>query len=291
MMRTTLVALGMVIAMASSCANDKEENMKAGKTVAGTTATNTLALSAADREYLLNLARQTVCWYLDDRSVPAPDGKGLPESVKVKAPCFVTLEHKRRGLRGCLGMFERTTPLFMNVISRAVAATKDGRFAGDPVTYKEMKDIRIDISVLSEPRNLPFDSPEDLISKLRPNTDGVILFTRYGSSTFLPQVWEQLPDKEEFLGHLCYKHGAPPDTWKTEWRNIRVQVYEALVFSETDTERRIVGRNGAKAGEKGAVVLGHVDPAMKDAVKPGEVAAGEPLKAGTIVKWDSDVER
>lgn len=251
--------------------------------------TNTAILSAEEQEYLLNLARQTVCWYLADGSSPKPDERALPESVKQKAPCFVTLEHKRRELRGCLGMFERTTPLFKNVISRAIAATEDSRFVTDPVTYDEMKDIRIDISVLTEPRELAFSSPEDLLSKLRPGTDGVILSTRYGSSTFLPQVWEQLPGKEEFLAHLCYKHGAPPDTWKRDWQNMRVQIYSALVFSEKDTERKIIGKRGAVAGAKGAIVLGHADYSAGKTIKTGRVDAETELPAGAIVKWGSDI--
>jgi AmmeMemoRadiSam system protein A len=197
-------------------------------------ATNTAVLTDQDKTFLLKLARETITLYLKDGSSPKVDEKNLSDNLKQKLACFVTLNHRRSGLRGCIGMFERTTPLYKNVISRAIAAsTQDTRFEM-PVALSELKDIQIEISVLTEPKDLPFTSPEDLLAKLRPNIDGVILYTRhgYGQSTFLPQVWEQLPDKEEFLGHLCMKHGAPAKAWKTDYKNTRVQIYQAVVFHE-----------------------------------------------------------
>lgn len=201
---------------------------------AGQVSTNTTTLTEQEQRFLLKLARDTITLYLKDRSSPKIDEKELSDNLKQKLACFVTLNHRKTGLRGCIGMFERTTPLYKNVISRAIAAsTQDTRFEM-PVALSELKDIQIDISVLTEPKDLPFSSPEDLLAKLRPNIDGVILYTRhgYGQSTFLPQVWEQLPNKEEFLGHLCMKHGAPANAWKADYKNTRVQIYQALVFHE-----------------------------------------------------------
>ena len=120
-------------------------------------------LTKQDEHYLINLARQTLCWYLKDKSTPAPDEKMLSENVKQKLGCFVTLNHKQKGLRGCIGIFERREPLYKNVISRAIAAaTLDTRFAFDPVTYGQLKDVAIEISVLTAPQDLPFSSPDDL---------------------------------------------------------------------------------------------------------------------------------
>jgi AmmeMemoRadiSam system protein A len=246
-------------------------------------------LTEGEKSYLLDLARQTLFWYLKDRSKPEIDETALSEGTRAKLACFVTLEKRGYGLRGCIGMFEPTNPLYANVISRAIAAaTQDPRFP--PVTISELRSIKIEISVLTLPKPLPFSSPQDLLNKLQPLKDGVILKTRYGSSTFLPQVWEQLPDKEEFLSHLCLKHGAPSDTWKREWKNMEVEIYHANVFSEDSWGRIIVGKKGAVVGKKGATLLGHIGP--KGSTKnpqPIKAKEGTELKAGTIVTPDSDL--
>ncbi len=216
-MKTFLIGLVIIMAMGM-------QNAGAGM--------NEEILTDTDKAYLLQLARQTVSMYLKDKTIPSPDETELTDNVKQKLGCFVTLEHRKRGLRGCIGIFERNKPLYKNVISRAVLATQDSRFWRDPVTYQELKDIDIEISVLTAPKNLPFKSPEDLLSQLRPNLDGVILYTRYGHSTYLPQVWEHFSRKKDFLSNLCQKHGAPKDTWKKDFQNVQIQTYQAVVFSE-----------------------------------------------------------
>jgi AmmeMemoRadiSam system protein A len=249
-------------------------------------------LTDADKEYLLNLARESACWYLKDKSLPKPEEKELSGGTVQKLGCFVTLQHKVKGLRGCIGIFERSQPLYKNVISRAIAAaTQDYRFADDPVTYEELKDIKIEISVLTEPVDLGFNSPEDLLNKLRPMIDGVIIQTRFGSSTYLPQVWEHFNNnKEDFLSSLCQKHGAPADTWKKEYKNLKAQTYQAVVFSEESYGRKIVGKNGAVTGKKCATVLGAVKLLAKPPANGGTAPAGTRLAPGTIVTWDSDIK-
>jgi AmmeMemoRadiSam system protein A len=186
-------------------------------------------------------------------------------------------------------MFSRTRPLYVNVIDRAIAsATQDSRFP--QVKYSELKGIKIEISVLTEPKPMEFSSPEDLLAKLRPLKDGVILETRYGESTFLPQVWEQLPEKEAFLGHLCMKHGAPADTWKRDYKNLKVLVYEAVVFGEEDYGRKTAGKKGAVVGKGGATVVGYADLKKEAGNKgPAKAAEGTVLEPGTIVTQESDI--
>lgn len=251
-------------------------------------------LTNQDKEFLLNLARQTVTWYVKDRTIPKPDKSLLSDGVQQKAGCFVTLTTKPaykgdNGLRGCIGVFERTRPLYENIISRAIAAaTEDDRF--NPVTPGELKGIQIEISVLTEPKEFPFSSPEDLLSRLRPLKDGVILRTRYGGSTFLPQVWEQLTNKVEFLSHLCMKHGAPANTWKTDYKNVQVMTYEAIVFNENEYGRKAAGVNGAVVGKGGAVIVG---PALSkkgvDMKTGAKVSEGTELEPGTVVTPSSDI--
>ena len=248
-------------------------------------------LTPEGKAYLLNLARQTLIWHLRDQALPNPAERGLGADVRQRAGCFVTLVNQNTGLRGCLGIFTPTRPLYKNVISRAVAAAHDSRFMSNPVSYAELKNIKIEISVLTEPQNLEFDSPEDLLSKLRPGVDGVILSTRYGSSTYLPQVWESFPGKETFLSSLCEKHGAPADTWRKDFKHVKVQIYQAVVFGEEISDRNVVGPSGAVVGPKGARVLGAVSPLAKDALPGGGFAGeGTRLAPGTIVSWSADIQ-
>jgi len=248
-------------------------------------------LSKKDKDFLLALARATLHYKLKYKQVPELDETLLSEAVKKNAACFVTLNKKGTGLRGCIGMFEATTPLYKNVISRAIAAAlSDPRFP--PVKFSELDDIKIEISVLTEPKPLKFDSPEDLLSRLRPNIDGVILETPYGfrRSTFLPQVWEQLPDKEQFLAHLCMKHYAPADAWKRDYKRIKVETYQAIVFHENEYGLKVVGEGGAKVGKNGAIVLGNIFKYYDDKPKGGfKLEEGTQLSPGDILTPDSDI--
>jgi AmmeMemoRadiSam system protein A len=247
------------------------------------------SLTNREKEYLINLARQTLYWYLKDGTIPQPDETALTDSLRQGRGCFVTLYKRASGLRGCIGIFGGERPLYANVIDRSIAAaTKDTRFT--KVMYDELKDIKIEISVLTEPKELQFDSAKDLLAKLRPGIDGVYLITRYGQSTFIPQVWESLPDKNDFLYALCQKHGAPGDTWKKDSKNIRVFTYQAIVLSEEVYGRRVIGKNGAVVGKQGATILGAVNPLPEEMHYGGyNVGEGTRLEPGTIVSPDSDI--
>jgi len=96
----------------------------------------------------------------------------------------------------------------------------------------ELGDIEIEVSVLTVPKPLPFDSPDDLLRKLRPHRDGVVLRIGPAMATFLPQVWEQLPDKEEFLAHLSRKAGCPANAWRGP--GVSVLTYEVQAFHESE---------------------------------------------------------
>jgi len=183
----------------------------------------------AERRLLLALARAAIDRRLAGEDPPELDPSCVTPYLAQPLACFVTLHTSDGDLRGCIGMFEARTPLWENVMDRArAAAFADGRFP--PVRESELPGLVIDVSILTTPRPFAFSSPEDLRDRLRPRVDGVILHSRWGSSTFLPQVWEDLPDREEFLGHLCRKHGAPEGCWRDP--DLRVETYQAIVFSE-----------------------------------------------------------
>jgi hypothetical protein len=125
---------------------------------------------------------------------------------------FVTLKKDGR-LRGCIGSFSAQRPLMEDVRANAVAAaTRDPRFA--PMTSDELPGVAIEVSVLSAPQPLRVSSLREAYAALRPGVDGVILETGpCHRATFLPQMWQDLPDPAQFLGHLWLKAGLAPGVW------------------------------------------------------------------------------
>ena len=181
-----------------------------------------------ERKFLLDLARKTITSAANTKMIPPIDKKGMPKKLTEKKGCFVTLTKGGR-LRGCIGYIFPKEPLHDAVAQMTYnAAMRDRRFK--PVMPNELNDIHIEVSVLTVPKPLEFATPEELLSKLRPHIDGVVL--RYGSrqATYLPQVWKQMPDKEVFLTRLSMKAGIDPEAWRKG--NVTVLVYQAEAFEE-----------------------------------------------------------
>lgn len=140
---------------------------------------------------------------------------------------FVTLTIDG-ALRGCIGSLSAYRPLREDVAGNAVnAAFRDPRFS--PLTVDELPRVHVEVSVLSEPESYPFTDRADVLSRLRPGVDGLIL--EYGThrGTFLPQVWEQLPTPDEFLAHLVRKAGLPAGWWDD---SARLSRYTVTAFEE-----------------------------------------------------------
>ncbi len=185
-------------------------------------------LADDDKDFLLVLARQTIQLAVAGMDLPIINLKELSKTLTQNGASFVTLT-LGGNLRGCIGSLEAHQPLVLDVQEHAVqAALEDYRF--HPVTVSEVNDIKIEISHLTNPVPLPYDHPEGLPLALHPGIDGVILKDGYRRATFLPQVWQQLPDPEEFLSHLCAKMGSPADTWQRKM--LEVSVYHVEEFSE-----------------------------------------------------------
>jgi len=186
-------------------------------------------LTPGEEDVLLKLARDTLNQYYEDGSRPEIEENALTPKMKKLSGCFVTL-NKNGDLRGCVGHILPQVPLYECVIENALnAALHDTRF--NPVAKDEVPDLHIDVSVLTLPEKMTYSSPDDLLRKLVPGRDGVVLKVRGRQSTYLPQVWEQLPDKEEFLTSLCRKQGSSGDCWKS---GAEVEVYRAQVFEEKE---------------------------------------------------------
>lgn len=188
----------------------------------------TSPITDQDRITLLRLAREALEHGVRGQPLPPLNPASLSPSLMEVGAAFVTLTIQG-GLRGCIGALEARQSLAEDVREHAVAAAlQDPRFP--PVQEDELDRIHIEVSCLTPPRPLAYDSAEDLAGKLRRGVDGVILQSGYRRATFLPQVWEKLPDPAEFLGHLCLKLGAEPDLWRRG--KLQVYIYQVEEFHE-----------------------------------------------------------
>ncbi len=176
-----------------------------------------------ERAYLLRIAREAIIARLkgEDYTPPKPPSKKLLE----KRAVFVTI-NKRGSLRGCIGYLSPVSSLVDAVIDNAInAAFEDPRFP--PLSEDELKDLEIEISVLSPLREV---SRDRFLDELKPFVHGVVLEKGLNRATFLPQVWEELPNVEEFMAHLCMKALLPANCWKDE--DVKLYLYSVEKFSE-----------------------------------------------------------
>lgn len=159
---------------------------------------------------------------------PAPE----PDHPALEKPgaTFVTLMSHGE-LRGCIGSLEAWRPLGVDIIANArAAAFRDPRFP--PLSRQELDALDVEVSLLTEPEPMSFVDEADALHQLRPGVDGVIFECAGRRSTFLPQVWESLPEPKVFMAHLKQKAGLPPDFWAPD---VRLQRYEARKWKEHPT--------------------------------------------------------
>lgn len=189
-------------------------------------------LDPEEKRYLLSVARESIKTFLEEGRIlkPTTDNPKLREYAGV----FVTLEEYGQ-LRGCIGYIGAVQPLYLAVRDNAVnAAFNDPRFP--PVTREELDDIEIEVSVLSKPELIEVSEPEEYLEKIRPGIDGLIIEYDNKSATYLPQVWEQIPDKVEFLGSLCNKAGLPSNTWRN--KKVKIFKYQVEAFKESELMKK-----------------------------------------------------
>jgi uncharacterized protein len=185
-------------------------------------------LTPEERSLLLKQARQALICGVNSTPLEPLNLDDFPFKLRQPGATFVTLTIDAH-LRGCVGALEPYQPLIEDVREHAIAAAlQDFRFA--PVDPTELEHISIEISRLTPPKKLIYDGSHDLLRKLRPGIDGVVLRDGLRRSTFLPQVWEKLPDIETFLNHLCQKMGAPSDLWRK--KQLEVFVYQVEEFHD-----------------------------------------------------------
>lgn len=172
---------------------------------------------------LLEIAADSIESGLDTGKPATVDIERLPERLLAKRACFVTLILKGR-LRGCIGTLEADTPLAVNVAKYAFAAAfSDPRFT--PLTSSEFPLVDIEISILSPLEEIRFSSESELLDQIRPGKHGLFISDRGSRGTLLPSVWEQIPDKREFLEKLKIKAGLSRDYWSDSMKVFRYEAY------------------------------------------------------------------
>ncbi len=184
-------------------------------------------LSREQGRHLLRLARETIGQHLGVSAQQSPAGLNDPA---LQQPCatFVTLKIAGN-LRGCIGNLEPSGSLLESVRRNALsAAFHDHRFR--PLTAEELGQVQLEISLLSTAEPLEYRDGAELVEKLRAGIDGVILQLGKARATFLPQVWEQLPEPAHFLNHLCQKAGLVASAWQHDHPDIFL--YQVLSFKE-----------------------------------------------------------
>jgi AmmeMemoRadiSam system protein A len=176
-------------------------------------------------EFLLQVARASIGEKLGKTEI-IPDS--VDDVLQGQSGTFVTLKIAGQ-LRGCIGNIEPAGSIYHSIRRNALnAAFHDHRFA--PLTLAELEQVHIDVSILTSATPLSYVDGDDLLRKLHPGVDGVILRYGHAGATFLPQVWEQLPQPEHFLGHLCRKAGLPEKAWRDS--HPEIFVYQVQSFEE-----------------------------------------------------------
>lgn len=203
-------------------AGDKERVVGYGAYHFGRLAMDDMTISESDGKRLLEVARQSIAYGLQHGKMIGKFSFPREHFVAIPRASFVTLEIDGQ-LRGCIGSLTASRPLVQDVLQNAYkAAFNDPRFA--PLTQEEFNTIEIHISVLSPAVPMQFKSEKSLLNQIEPGKDGLIFAAEGKQGTFLPSVWQSIPDKKEFLARLKQKAGLPADYWSDE---VKVYRYRA----------------------------------------------------------------
>jgi AmmeMemoRadiSam system protein A len=183
------------------------------------------SLTKDQQQQLLTLAKSSIQHGLATGKPLAVNLTDFPTELTEYRASFVTLQ-KHQQLRGCIGMLAAVRPLVEDIAENAFsAAFRDPRFP--PLTADEFNELEIHLSLLTPAEPITFSSEQDLLNQIQPDIDGLILQEGSLRGTFLPSVWEQLPEPKQFLRHLKQKAGLPPDYWS---ETIKVYRYHTEII-------------------------------------------------------------
>lgn len=171
-------------------------------------------LNESERAILLDIARQSIQHGLQHGRALKVNVSDYPDTLQVQRASFITL-HRHERLRGCIGALQASMPLVQDVAEHAYSsAFEDPRFPR--LTADEFADLTIHIAILSLPELMTVKSEADLLTQLRPGIDGLILRYQQHRGTFLPAVWDSLPNAVDFLAQLKQKAGLEKDFWSDD---------------------------------------------------------------------------
>lgn len=179
--------------------------------------------TSEERNYMQYLAKSAVESYVKSGKTIKPEN--IPQNLNIERACFVTITDNGK-LRGCIGTLEPVDKLCNSIVEMAIAAaSRDHRFSS--VAENELKDLQYEISVLTKPEKINYTSKEDLFAQIKGK--GLIIEKEYSRATYLPQVWENVRDENEFLSTLCMKAGLKRDEWeKLNKSGMEFFVYETV---------------------------------------------------------------
>jgi len=196
---------------------------ESGQVIPGAGDSELLPLDAG--RVLLPLARTAIATQL---GLDRQDNEG-PQWLLRQGACFITLMRDAK-LRGCIGTLRAHRALADDVKANAVAAAfRDPRFP--PIAAEEFPAVALEISVLSALEPMRFEDEPDALRQLRRGTDGLVFEYGHHTSTFLPQVWEEFREPADFIAHLKYKAGLPPDFWDSA---VKLSRYTVFKWRESD---------------------------------------------------------
>jgi len=185
-----------------------------------------MTMSPESARRLIELSAQAILAGMRGH-LPAPDASDWTDELVQPRATFVTLMTDAAGLRGCRGTLEAFRPLGSDVwYNAAASAFDDPRF--EPIADREFAALSIEVSVLGPLVPIHVASERDLLARLVPGSDGVVLSFGRQRATFLPKVWDQLPEPHEFLAELKRKAGLPRGFWSEE---MQVLLYETEIFA------------------------------------------------------------
>lgn len=177
--------------------------------------------------FLLGLARDSIEYGFEHGAPLTVQTDSLPQALAEPAASFTTLRHNGE-LRGCCGRLEASQPLASDVAYSAFqAAFRDSRF--EPVRRDEFPGIHLEVSVLSPMQPMSVSDETDLLRQLEPGVDGLVVVEGLRRATFLPKVWESLPDPRQFVAQLKAKCGLPAHYWSPRLEFLR---YSTTTFTE-----------------------------------------------------------
>jgi len=216
------------LAMVDSCAVTQDAKRVVGYGAWAFFVPDCEILPQEQRETILRVARQGTGMFLKAGQHPKIMLDSFAMPLRSYAPSFVTFTHNDR-LRGCIGSLSARAPLISDVVTNGIkAATSDTRFA--PLkTRSQLAQLRIKVAILSRSVALSFTGQDDLLSQMIPGISGLILQFGTRRGTFLPMVWDSLPDRQSFLNGLKLKAGLPSDFWSEE---IKIMQFQAESFSD-----------------------------------------------------------